>query len=405
MSGTLLRQGAVGPLLGAQFFGALGDNALLVVAIALLEESGAADWMSPALRICLYLSYVALAPFAGALADRVHKGRLVGLVNLAKLGGCVLMSARLHPLAAFGAVGLAGVYYGPAKYGILSELVPGADLVRANAWIEAATVSAILGGTALGAALLKAPLWLPGLHTVTRQASLLLGCCFAVAALWARAIPPTARGAASGRGAASRRGALPRFGRQVARLWRDPQARVSLGVTALFWAVAGVLQFLVIRWAEVVLHLSIGGGALLQCCLAVGVVAGSLVVVRFVPTGAALRVLPVGMALGVAVMLVSQVSRLPLACAALFAAGILAGAVLVPMNALLQERGLALMRPGASIAVQSFSENLASLLFMAAYGLLLKAAIPVPVIIAGFGVTITTLMLLISGERNACPSP
>jgi MFS family permease len=393
MSGSLLRQGAVGPLLGAQFFGALGDNALLVVAIALLEDSGAADWMSPALRICLYLSYVVLAPFAGALADRVNKGRLVGLVNLAKLGGCVLLSAGLHPLAVFGAVGLAGVYYGPAKYGILSELVPGADLVRANAWIEVATVSAILGGTAAGAALLKAPLWLPGQHSV------LLGCTFAIAALWARAIPATARVASPGHGA------VPRFARQVARLWRDPQARVSLGVTTLFWAVAGVLQFLVIRWAEVVLELSVGAAALLQCCLAVGVVAGSLAVARFVAADTALRVLPGGVALGVAVMLVSQVSRLSTACAALFATGVLAGAVMVPMNALLQERGLALMRPGASIAVQSFSENLASLVFLAAYGLLLKAALPVPVIIAGFGMAIIALMLLISGERHACPSP
>jgi MFS family permease len=399
MSVGLLRKRAVGPLLGAQFFGALGDNALLVVAIALLEESGAANWMSPALRICLYLSYVVLAPFAGALADRMHKGRLVALVNLAKLGGCVLLSAGLHPLAVFGAVGLAGVYYGPAKYGILSELVPGADLVRANAWIEVATVSAILGGAAAGAALLKAPLWLAGQHSAARQASLLLGCAFAIAALWARAIPATARVAAPGRGA------VLRFGRQVARLWRDPQARVSLGVTALFWAVAGVLQFLVIRWAEVVLELSVGGAALLQCCLAAGVVAGSLAVARFVAAGAALRVLPGGVALGVAIVLVSQVSRLPTACAALFMTGVLAGAVMVPMNALLQERGLALMRPGASIAVQSFSENLASLVFLAAYGLLLKAAIPVTVIIAGFGVAIVTLMLLISGERHACPSP
>jgi hypothetical protein len=271
--------------------------------------------------------------------------------------------------------------------------------VRANAWIEVATVSAILGGSATGAALLKAPLWLPGQHSAARQASLLLGCAFAIAALWARAIPATARVAAPGRGA------VPRFARQVARLWRDPHARISLGVTTLFWAVAGVLQFLVIRWAEVVLELSVGGAALLQCCLAVGVVAGSLAVARFVSAGAALRVLPGGVALGVAVMLVSQVSRLPTACAALLATGVLAGTVMVPMNALLQERGLALMRPGASIAVQSFSENLASLVFLAAYALLLKAALPVPAIIAGFGMAIIALMLLISGERHACPSP
>lgn len=398
MSGmALLRRPAVGPLLGAQLFTALGDNALLIVAIALLEEGGAAAWMSPALRICLYLSYVALAPFAGALADRLPKGRVIALVNLAKLGGCVALCAGIHPLAAFGAIGLAGVYYGPAKYGILAELVPSADLVQANAWIEVATVCAILGGAAVGAALLEAPLWIGATHTVTRQASLLLGALFVAAALCARAIPATARAAAR------ERDALARFGRQLGALWRDPQGQVSLAVTALFWAVAAVLQFLVIRWAESVLKLSVGDAALLQCCLAVGVVAGSLGVARFVDARAALRVLPAGVALGVAIMLVSQVTRLASACAALFVTGIVAGIVMVPMNALLQERGQALMRPGASIAVQSFSENLASLVFLAAYGLLLTAAIPVPAIIIGFGLAVTALMLFIAKERYACP--
>jgi MFS family permease len=402
---ALLRQPAVGPLLGAQLFTALGDNALLIVAIALLEDGGAPGWMSPALRICLYLSYVALAPFAGALADRLPKGRLVALVNLAKLGGCVLLAAGLHPLLAFGAIGLAGVVYGPAKYGILSELVPSADLVRANAWIEVATVSAILGGAALGAVLLKTPLWLPALHGAARQASLLLGACFVAAALWARAIPATVCAGAR------EHATLARFGRQLAALWRDPQGQVSLGVTALFWAVAAVLQFLVIRWAEAVLKLSLGEAALLQCCLAVGVVAGSLGVAGLVDAGAAMRVLPGGVALGLAVMLVSQVTRLPAACAALCATGVVAGAVMVPMNALLQERGLALMRPGASIAVQSFSENLASLVFLGVYGLLLTAAVPLQAIIVGFGLLITALMLLLqrrallplATESDACP--
>ena len=405
---ALLRQPAVGPLLGAQLFTALGDNALLIAAIALLEDGGAPAWMSPALRICLYLSYVALAPFAGALADRLPKGRLVALVNLAKLGGCVLLAAGLHPLLAFGAIGLAGVLHGPAKYGILSELVPSADLVRANAWLEVATVSAILGGAALGAGLLRAPVWqpwMPVLHSAARQASLLLGALFIAAALFARAIPATACACAR------EHATLARFGRQLAALWRDPQGQVSLGVTALFWAVAAVLQFLVIRWAEAVLELSLGEAALLQCCLAVGVVAGSLGVARLVDAGAALRVLPGGVALGVAIMLVSQVTRLPAACAALCATGVVAGAVMVPMNALLQERGLALMRPGASIAVQSFSENLASLVFLGVYGLLLTAAVPLRAIIVGFGLLITALMLLLqrraplplSTESDACP--
>ncbi|MGZ5199302.1 MAG: lysophospholipid transporter LplT [Telluria sp.] len=385
----LLRRPAVGPLVGAQLFTALGDNALLIVAIALLEEAGAANWMSPALRICLYLSYVLLAPFAGGLADGMRKGRLIVLVNLAKLGGCILLAAGVHPLVAFGAIGLAGVCYGPAKYGILAELVASEDLVLANAWIEVATVSAILGGAALGAVLLKAPLWLGSLHTATRQASLLLVSLFALAALSAGAIPATACSSAA------KAGVVARFRRQLATLWRDRQGQVSLSVTALFWAVAAVLQFLVIRWAEAVLRLSLGEAALLQCCLAAGVVAGSLGVVRFISASAALQVLPAGIALGLLIIVVSQVTELWTACIALCATGIVAGVIMVPMNALLQQRGNALMPAGASIAVQSFSENLASLVFLAVYGALLALAVPVPAIIVGFGLLVTACMLLI----------
>jgi MFS transporter, LPLT family, lysophospholipid transporter len=404
---ALLRRPAVGPLLGAQLFTALGDNALLIVAIALLEQSGAADWMSPALRICLYLSYVVLAPFAGGLADGMPKGRLIVLVNLAKLGGCILLAARIHPLVAFGAIGVAGVCYGPAKYGILAELVPEADLVLANAWIEVVTVIAILGGAALGAALLNASVWAAALHTGAHQAALLLGGLFVIAALWATAIPATACGKV--RDAKL----VASFGRQLETLWHDAQGQVSLAVTALFWAVAAVLQFLVIRWAEAVLHLSLGEAALLQCCLAAGVVAGSLGVARFVAASGALRVLPAGAALGLAIVLVSQVTQLWVACLALGATGIVAGVVMVPMNALLQERGNALMRPGASIAVQGFSENLASLVFLGVYGMLLTLGVPLRAIIVGFGLLVTALMLLIRRrgqrhhkhfrERPSCP--
>lgn len=385
---------AMRALLGVQLLGALADNALLIVALALLAERGAQDWMAPSLRIALYLSYVLLAPFAGTLADSMPKGRLIVLVNLAKLGGCILLAAHAHPLFAFGAIGLAGVCYGPAKYGILTELVPAADLVRANAGIEIATVAAMLGGPLLGSALLDAPLWIAGLHTAPRQASLAVGVLCAVAALLAAAIPATAPGAAP------RAHPLKRFHRQLAALWRDPQGKVSIAVTTLFWAVAAVLQFLVIRWAETVLKLPLGGAAVLLCCLAAGVVAGSLLAARFVAAAEALRVLPVGIVLGSAIVLTGQASSLWAACGALCATGIVGGILMVPMNALLQQRGAALMKPGASIAVQAFSENLASLVLLAVYGMLLAARAPVVTIITGFGLFVMASMLPMQGHRH-----
>ncbi len=395
MSQLASGRSAMGAVLGAQFFTSLADNALLIVAIGLLLERAAPSWMTPALRICLYVSYVVLAPYAGVLADAFPKGRVMLLANAVKLGACLLLAAGLHPLLAFGAIGVVGVSYGPAKYGILAELVPPAELIKANAWIEMSTVAAIIGGTALGG-LLLAPAFAIGPHS----AALAIVAMYAVSALFAAAIPT---------GAAARIEIGVRaagFWRAFAILWRDPEGRISLAVTSLFWAVAAALQFLVIQWAGRVLDLALSGSALLQCFLAVGMVAGSAGVARYVSAARAMVVLLMGVALGAAILAMTLVSSLWLACAMLFLTGIVAGIVLVPMNTLLQQRGAALMPPGVSIAVQGFNENLASLVCLAAYGALLVLDAPVRAILASFGVLVIALVLLIMRwhRAGACAS-
>jgi MFS family permease len=388
------RRRAMRAVLGAQFFTSLADNALLIVAIGLLVERAAPAWMTPALRICLYLAYVALAPFAGRLADAFPKGRVMLLSNVVKLGACLLLAADAHPLLAFGAIGVIGVTYGPAKYGILAELVPADQLVRANAWIEMSTVASILGGTALGGLLLAPPY---AVASPAHSASLAIAGIYVVSALFAAAIPARAPAQVS---------RTAGFRRDLALLWRDPDGKISLAVTTLFWAVAAALQFLVIQWAGAVLGLTLSQSALMQCFLAVGMVAGAAGVSRWVTTARAMAVLPGGFALGAAILAMTLVSDLWLACAMLLTTGIVAGIVLVPMNALLQQRGDALMGPGVSIAVQSFNENLASLVFLAAYGALLALDVPVRAILAGFGVLALALMAAIvrwraGGARDA----
>jgi LPLT family lysophospholipid transporter-like MFS transporter len=387
---------ALRAVLGAQFFTSLADNALLIVAIGLLVERAAPAWMTPALRISLYLAYVLLAPIAGALADALPKGRVMLLTNLAKLGACLLLAFDAHPLMAFGAVGVIGVMYGPAKYGILVELVPAEQLVAANAWIEISTVASIIGGTALGALLLAPPYVVA---SPAHSASLAILFLYALSAAFAAVIPAgtvTARVDREGV-----RAQAAGFARAFLLLWRDPDGKISLAVTTLFWAVAAALQFLVIEWAGAVLGLTLSQAALMQCFLAVGMVAGSIAVARLVATDRALAVLPAGLALGAAIVLMTLVNGRWLACGMLLAAGIVAGIVLVPMNALLQQRGQALMAPGLSIAVQSFNENLASLAFLAAYGALLALAVPVRAILAGCGVLVVVLMLAIMRWRRA----
>ncbi|MDX1668918.1 MAG: lysophospholipid transporter LplT, partial [Limnobacter sp.] len=64
-------------ILAAQFFSSLADNALLIAAIALLMQLQSPDWMTPMLKLFFAFSYVLLAPFVGAFADALPKGRVM----------------------------------------------------------------------------------------------------------------------------------------------------------------------------------------------------------------------------------------------------------------------------------------------------------------------------------------
>jgi LPLT family lysophospholipid transporter-like MFS transporter len=378
----------------AQFFSSLADNALLIAAIALLMERHSPGWMAPGLRLFFYFSYVLLAAFAGAVADAFPKGRVMLASNLCKLGGCGLLVAQVHPLVAYGLIGLGAAAYSPAKYGILPELLAPEELVRANAWMEVSTVVSILLGVVLGSWLLGAQAGFPSV-----MASPAMAAVFFIAGVYALA---AACSALISRVPASNAAALndPRrlvrdFKDACARLWQDPESQVSLAVTSLFWAAAAMLQFVVLHWAGEVLQLPLAQAALLQVAVAAGMIAGAIAAARWVPVSRALRVLPLGLALGVMLLLMMAVTQLLSAVMLLTAIGVVAGLFLVPMNALLQKRGVLLVHPGQSIAVQNFNESLACLLMLAAYGLLLYADVSLMHSIEGFGVFMLAAMAFI----------
>lgn len=363
---------ALGSVVAAQFFSSVADNALLIVAIGLLMQRHAPGWMTPALRLFFYLSYVLLAAFAGAVADAAPKGRVLMVTNLVKLGGCGLLLWHVQPLVAYALVGLGAAAYSPAKYGILPELLAQEELVAANGWIEAATVLSILLGVALGSALAEDGHALPVLAGV-----------YLLAAACTLAIPHSP---ARDRTALAHPGALLRgFGHSLALLWRDPDARISLAVTSLFWAASATLQFLVLRFAAERLGLALSQGALLQIAVAIGMAMGALGASRWFPLTRARRALPLGVVLGAAVLLMTLVTHPAVAAALLVVIGALAGLLLVPMNALLQSRGLLRMNPGQSIAVQNFNESLASLAMLGVYGALIYLDAPMLPTLAGFG--------------------
>lgn len=393
------QRGKVRAVIAAQFFSSLADNALLIVAIALLAERHAAAWTVPALRMFFYASYVLLAAFAGAVADAFPKGRVIFVTNVFKLFGCALLFADVHPLLAYGLIGLGAAAYAPAKYGILPELLPAGQLVKANAWMEIATVISIVLGVALGSYLVGgAAQHAQFAATPALNAALLLLGVYLIAVICAAVIPS---------GQASRAAALDRPGQLLAEfkqaqalLWRDAESQISLAVTSLFWAASAVLQFMVLQWAQDRLHLALAQAALLQAAAAIGMVVGALCAARWVPMGRVLKLLPLGLMLGLLLLLLLLVSDVWGAVLLLIAIGTTAGLFVVPMNALLQHRGQLLMHPGQSIAVQNFNESLASLVMLTLYGLLVQLDLPLTLSIAGFGLFVSVAMLLIMARQH-----
>jgi MFS family permease len=383
-------------LISAQFFSALADNALLIVAIALLAAQGHPAWWAPLLKFGFTVAYVVLAPFVGPLADAFLKARLMMAMNALKALGVLGMLAGVQPLAAFALVGVGAAAYAPAKYGLLTELVPARRLVAANGWIEVTTVCAAIFGTVLGGVLIGPLVARHGPAvgaTPLDLALMLLLAVYALAALLNLAIPdsgvryrrPDVAPAALWRG----------FVRAQIRLWRDAEGGLSMAVTTLFWGAAAVLQFAVLRWATDRLALTLEQAAYLQAVVALGIVAGAAVAGRHVALSQASRLLPLGVALGLAVPLVGLVGHWLVALPLLMLIGALGGALVVPLNALLQHRGHRLLSAGRSIAVQNFNENASVLVMLAAYAGLLALELDIRALLALLGSLVAAVMTLL----------
>ncbi|MCX7212935.1 MAG: lysophospholipid transporter LplT [Burkholderiales bacterium] len=391
-------------IMAAQFFSSLADNALLIAAIALLIEMHAPDWMKPLLKLFFTVSYVMLAPFVGAFADSMPKGRVMLITNSIKVIGCALMFASVHPLLAYAVVGFGAAAYSPAKYGILTELLPPEKLVAANGWIEGTTVSSIILGTVLGGVLISPRvsagllgLDLPHIHTgidtPAESAIAVIAGVYALAALFNFWIPDT--GARYPRQQTNPLRLIADFSKCLGMLWRDKLGQISLAVTTLFWGAGATLQFIVLKWAEVQLGMPLSKAAILQGVVAVGVAVGAVVAARFVPLRGSLRVLPFGVAMGVLVPLMTLVHELSIAYPLLVLIGAMAGFFVVPMNALLQHRGYVLMSAGHSIAVQNFNENLAVLTMLGLYALMIHFNWHINAVITLFGSAVAGAMLLV----------
>ncbi|MGR8941035.1 MAG: lysophospholipid transporter LplT [Gammaproteobacteria bacterium] len=389
-------------ILAAQFFSSLGDNALLFAAIALLKSMDAPSWQIPVLQQFFVFAFILLAPFVGAYADALPKGQVMFISNSIKIVGCLAMLLGLHPLIAYGFVGLGAALYSPAKYGILTEYLPVERLVWANGWMEGLTVAAIILGAIFGGLLighrvevnvvrqLDSLVFNGGIDTVPEFAILVILGIYLIAAILNFHIPKLAiEHALRHRDPVSM---IKEFRQSLFMLWKDSLGQVSLAVTSLFWGAGTSLRFIILAWAAAALELDMERATQLTAVVAVGLAIGSAIAAKSVPVTHAVKVLPLGIVMGLVVLSMVWVTDWRVASLLLVAIGILAGSFLIPMNSLLQHRGHLLMGSGHSIAVQNFNENLSILLMLGAYSLMIKAGFSIFSVVFIFGLFIAVSM-------------
>ncbi|MGE8591190.1 MAG: lysophospholipid transporter LplT [Alcaligenes sp.] len=394
-------------VMAAQAFSSLADNALFIAAIALIQELHGPDWLAPMMKWSFALAYVVLAAFVGALADSFPKGRVMFSTNALKVAGCLLMfsyaSIGVAPeyqtylvCAAYAVVGIGAAAYSPAKYGIVTEMLPPHMLVKGNSWIEGLTVFSIILGTVLGGLLISSSVSTALLshsfigslvHTPAEAAILVIAFVYLLAALCNLLIPRT-------------------------HVRYPPQQKNPVRLMRTFWGYVRVLwkdklgQIIVIEWGRSHLGYQLDKASMLMGVAALGTVVGSILAGR-IPLRRALSVLPVGAAMGLVVLLMPLVYSPWSVYLLLLITGGLAGFFVVPMNALLQHRGHVLLSAGHSIAVQNFNEQLNILLMVAMYTLLLWLQLPINIIIVIFGTVVAVLMVVFMrwSKRNLQADP
>jgi len=392
-------------LISAQFASGLADNALLILGIAFLNEQGYPGWWAPLLKFSFTLSYVFLAPLMGPLADAFPKAKLMACMNALKVVGVAFIFTSFHPMLAFAIAGMAASAYAPAKYGLVTETVPAAQLVKANGWLEVTVVMAVIMGTACGGLLVasKSFAWMSalnlsfielwGLSLETQYAGPLrsLIVIYSIAGLLNFGIPNL-----NIRYAQESMWPIALFKNFIQSnriLWQDPVGKLSLAVTTLFWGIGAVVQFAVLLWAKEALNMPLEQASLLQAVVAFGVIFGAGMAGHYVALQNAYKVLPLGLWLGLSLPALAFSTSLWIAIPLMLITGFAGGMLMVPMNALLQNRGFTLLTAGRSIAVQGFNENASVMIMLAVYSGLLALELPLQWVMVIMGSVMTVGMI------------
>jgi LPLT family lysophospholipid transporter-like MFS transporter len=399
-------------IMSAQFFSSLADNALFVAAVELLKSDGSPEWQRAALVPMFALFYVVLAPFVGAFADSRPKGQVMFISNAIKVVGCLLMLFGTHPLMAYALVGLGAAAYSPAKYGILTELLPASQLVKANGWIEGLTIASIILGVLVGGQLVgpslsgwllgfDLPFFTTGIDTPPESAILLLVVVYAIAAWFNTRIPDTGVEMLPMRVVPEHSlirnlfDLVPDFWQCNVRLWQDKLGQISLATTTLFWGVSGNLRYIVLAWSAAALGYGTSQASSLVGVVAIGTAVGAVAASLRMKLEHATRVMPLGIGMGLLVLAMNFIDNVWVAAPFLVMLGGLGGFLVVPMNALLQHRGHNLMGAGRSIAVQNFNEQACILSLGGFYTLSTGIGLSAFGAISAFGLLVAVMMWMI----------
>jgi len=391
-------------LMSAQFFSSLADQALFVAAVELIKTGGGPEWERAALVPIFALFYVVLAPWLGAFADAFPKRTVMFTSNAIKIVGCLMMLFGSHPLLSYAIVGLGAAAYSPAKYGILTELLPPSQLVKANGWIEGLTIASIILGIVLGGQLMghaissrlleiDFPVIDTGIDTPPAAAISVLIFVYVLAAWFNLRIPLT--GVEMRPMPKNPLDLVPDFWTCNSRLWRDKLGQISLATTTLFWGVSGNLRYIVLAWSAAALGYSTTQASTLGGVVAIGTAVGAVIASMHMRLDVATKVIPMGILMGLLIIAMNFIHNVWVAAPFLILLGALGGFLVVPMNALLQHRGHNLMGSGRSIAVQNFNEQACILGLGAFYSLSTGLGLTAFGAITAFGLVVAVIMLVI----------
>ncbi len=394
--------------MSTQFLSAFADNALLLLVIAVLQSENQAAFWIPLIKVMFTLSYVISGPWVGAWSDHQAKHKVMMFSNGIKVFACCALIFGLNPILCFAITGLGAALYAPAKYGLVTEIVNEHMLVRANAWIEVSAVCAALFGFMLGGALV-ADTWvsselysslakfLPVHHSFNVSMTLVL-LIYLSSALLNRKIPDS--GCRYPKTAWELSVVWNHFLDDQKKLWHDPLARTSLSVTSLFWGIGATMQLLVLAWAQSLLQLNLTQSAYLQAASAIGVMLGATLASHFVSLKNAPRVLLAGICLGCSLPIMVMIHDWTWALMLTLILGALGGFFVVPMNALLQARGVKLLSAGRSISVQNTCENSSVLLLLCVYSAMVYFQLSVETLIWALAGLIVTGMSLVTWQHH-----